>query len=47
MPPKLSKAHGALDRAVMKLYGFDKDTPEAAIVAGLMQRYLDLRKNRF
>ena len=39
MPPELLRAHNALDRAVMKLYGFDGDTPEPAIVAELMQMY--------
>ncbi|MCL1893482.1 MAG: hypothetical protein FWG02_04490, partial [Holophagaceae bacterium] len=39
MPPELLKAHYALDCAAMKLYGFAKDTPESAIVAGLMERY--------
>jgi hypothetical protein len=42
MPPILLKAHKALDRAVMKLYGFDKDADEAAIVAGLMEMYREL-----
>jgi hypothetical protein len=32
--------HREIDRAVMKLYGFNvKDTDEAACVAGLMERY--------
>jgi len=39
MPPELSKAHNALDKAVMKLYGFDKEITEADIVARLMERY--------
>jgi len=39
MPPELIKAHRELDRAVMKLYSFGKDTSEAAIVAALMERY--------
>jgi hypothetical protein len=39
MPPDLSKAHNALDRAVMKVYGFGKELPESAIVAELMERY--------
>ena len=42
MPPKLMKAHQNLDRAVMKLYGFSKDTTEAEIVAELMKRYQEL-----
>jgi len=42
MPPELLKAHQALDRAVLKLYGFKKDTPEAEIVAALMTRYQQL-----
>jgi hypothetical protein len=42
------KAHQNLDRAVMKLYGFSKDTTEAEIVAVLMERYQELvnRGNR-
>jgi hypothetical protein len=39
MPPQLLKAHQNLDRAVMKLYGFNKDATEAEIVAALMERY--------
>jgi len=39
MPPDLLKAHQALDRAVMKLYGFAKDATEPAIVAELMKLY--------
>jgi len=40
MPPKLIKAHRELDRAVMKLYGFNiKETTEASCVAALMERY--------
>jgi hypothetical protein len=42
MPPELLKAHRTLDTAVMKLYGFKKDTPEADIVAALMGRYQQL-----
>jgi hypothetical protein len=37
--PELAKAHRALDAAVMRLYGFAKDAPEAEVVAGLMGRY--------
>ncbi|MCL2117670.1 MAG: hypothetical protein FWH27_04490, partial [Planctomycetaceae bacterium] len=40
--PKLVKAHQALDRAVMKLYGFGKDATEAGIAAKLMVRYQEL-----
>ena len=39
MPSGLRKAHQALDRAVMKLYGFARDLPEPAIVAALMERH--------
>jgi len=46
MPPELLKAHHSLDRAVMKLYGFAKDTPEPAIVAKLMERYLKITKSK-
>jgi len=42
MPPELLKAHQALDRAVMKLYGFAKDKTEATIVAALMEMYQKL-----
>ena len=42
MPPELLKAHQNLDRAVIKLYGLSKDTPEPAIVAALMERYREL-----
>jgi hypothetical protein len=42
MPPDLLKAHNALDRAVTKLYGFEKDMAESAIVAVLMERYQQL-----
>jgi hypothetical protein len=45
MPPDLLKAHNALDRAVMKLYGFEKDADELAIVAALMERYQKLSSN--
>jgi type I restriction-modification system DNA methylase subunit len=40
----LQKAHDALDRAVMKLYGYAKNLPESAIVADLMERYRELAK---
>ena len=40
MPLTLMNAHRALDRTVMKLYGFSvKDMDEAACVAALMERY--------
>jgi len=42
MPQELLNAHKELDRAVMKLYGFSKDTTEPAIVAALMERYREL-----
>jgi hypothetical protein len=42
MPPELLKAHQNLDRAVMKLYCFSKDTTEAVIVAALMEQYRNL-----
>jgi len=41
MPPELLKAHKALDKAVMKLYGF-AGLGEAEIVAGLMGRYREM-----
>ncbi|MCL1881641.1 MAG: N-6 DNA methylase [Oscillospiraceae bacterium] len=42
MPPELLKAHKALDKAVLKLYGFSANASEAEIVAGLMERYQKL-----
>ncbi|MCL1892856.1 MAG: hypothetical protein FWG02_01300 [Holophagaceae bacterium] len=39
MPKELLKAHRALDRAVVKLYGFGKDVTEPEIVAELMGLY--------
>jgi hypothetical protein len=39
MPPDLTKAHKALDKAVMKLYGFGKEMSEPEIVGELMERY--------
>ncbi|MCL1908115.1 MAG: hypothetical protein FWG12_01955 [Holophagaceae bacterium] len=42
MPPELQKAHQSLDRAVMKLYGYVKDTTEPAIVAALIGSYKEL-----
>jgi hypothetical protein len=42
-PPELAKAHKALDRAVLGLYGFDVDAQEQAIVAGLMKRHRELK----
>jgi hypothetical protein len=42
MPPELLKAHHALDKAVMKLYGFNKDLTEAEIVGELMEMYQKL-----
>jgi hypothetical protein len=42
MPPELLKAHHALDRAVIKLYGFAKDILEPVIVATLFERYKEL-----
>ncbi|MCL1907957.1 MAG: hypothetical protein FWG12_01160, partial [Holophagaceae bacterium] len=39
MPPELRKAHNALDKAVMKLYGFGKDMTELEIVGELMGLY--------
>ena len=42
MPKELLKAHNALDRAVMKLYGFGSNTDEAGVVAELMKMYQKL-----
>lgn len=44
MPPELLKAHQALDREVMKLYGFSRDMPEAEMVAKLFDRYKELTR---
>jgi len=41
MPKDLREAHKALDKAVMKLYGF-AGLGEAEIVAGLMGRYSEM-----
>jgi len=38
-PPELLKAHQALDKAVMKLYGYKANATEAEVVADLMQRH--------
>ncbi|MCL2081724.1 MAG: methylase [Oscillospiraceae bacterium] len=46
MPTELLNAHRTLDRAVMKLYGFDvKGTSEAECVAALMERHRGLVEN--
>ena len=42
MPPELLKAHQNLDRAVMKLYDFTKDTTESGIVSALLEQYQKL-----
>ena len=42
MPPELYKAHKALDKAVMELYGYSSDMSEPEIVADLMVRYQKL-----
>jgi hypothetical protein len=42
MPPELTKAHKALDHAVIKLYGGEHWKSEADCVADLMQRYKQL-----
>lgn len=39
MPAELVKAHNNLDREVMKLYGYSKDTTEDEIIADLLNRY--------
>ncbi|MCL2679019.1 MAG: hypothetical protein FWF18_01800 [Dehalococcoidia bacterium] len=45
MPSELLKVHQKLDRAVMKLYGFDPKTTELEIVAELLGRYKELADN--
>lgn len=42
MPPELTKAHKANDKAVMKAYGFKPDMTESEIVAELMKMYQKL-----
>jgi hypothetical protein len=42
MPAELAKAHAALDREVMRLYGYAGGMTEAQVVADLMQRYARL-----
>ncbi len=42
MPEDLYKAHSALDKAVMELYGYPSDMGELEIVADLMVRYQKL-----
>jgi len=39
MPPELLKVHRNLDRAVIKLYAFPKDTTEPQCIAALMELY--------
>ena len=46
MPTDLRKAHENLDREVMKLYGYSKDTTEDEIVADLLNRYERLVTNK-
>lgn len=46
MPTILRRAHEANDRAVARLYGFDKGTSEAEMVAALMKRYEKLTEKR-
>lgn len=42
MPPDLLKAHKALDKAVMEIYGYAPEMSEPEIVADLMVRYQKL-----
>jgi hypothetical protein len=42
MPLELAKAHKALDREVLRLYGFSVGSGEAEVVSGLMERYQKL-----
>ena len=41
MPPDLSVAHEANDRAVLAAYGLKPDTPESEIVAHLFKLYAE------
>lgn len=47
MPDDLLKAHNVLDREVMKLYGYTKDTTKNEIVADLLNRYEKLVKKEW
>ena len=42
MPPELRRAHRDNDHAVLSAYGLPADTPEAAIVASLMELYTQM-----
>ena len=44
MQPELIRAHRELDRAVMNLYGFIKDTSEPAMVAALAKRHDEMAR---
>ena len=44
MPDDLRKAHKALDKAVLSLYGYKTGISEAEIVADLLTRYAELAK---
>ena len=50
MPPELRKAHQENDKAVMRVYGFDKGHPawanESACVAELMRIYQQLTRRQ-
>lgn len=46
MPEDLRKAHKANDKAVLELYGLDKDASEQDIVAHLFKLYEDLTKKK-
>ena len=46
MPPELSKAHIANDKAVMLAYGFSMKMTEADCVAELMKMYQEITKNK-
>ena len=46
MPPELIKAHQALDRAVLKLYGLAANSSEEEIVLHLMKLYEALSKSK-
>lgn len=46
MPEDLRKAHKANDKAVLQVYGLNKDANEQDIVAHLFSMYKDLTKNK-
>ena len=46
MPPELMKGHNNLDRTIVAAYGGKGFSSEAERVADLMEKYLELTKNK-